>query len=279
MFLNCSILGGDASLITAIPPKQQYTSTKFYGEIEIDNFQSLNYELTDEEIIAITTKAGFTDNTIMLADFENSLEAGNFSNFDMPITHWRIYRKKSNELIYKLLKEIPRIAGNNYYIDYSAQSNESYNYQIYPVSNEILGNPIGGVGIVAFDYGWILCDEDEDIVYKFDIELETSDIQTLKDFHIYENYSSYPAFSFGKKNYREGSITTMPLDIENNDYVSKLETLESLRSFINDGNVKILKNSFGEIFKVITHSATHKYMDSTLSHPKISFKFTEVGSV
>lgn len=281
MFLNYNILGiSDVS--NSIPPKKEYNKTVLLGAAEFDNVHVLNYELDDETIKSISTEQTFTENTIFLANFENTLEAGNFTNNDVPITSWRIYRKKTNELLYKLLKEILKVPGSSFYIDYTAQSGVEYNYQVFPVSNGIEGNGTSGGGIMTFDYGWILSDQDEDIVYTFDIELETSDIQTLQDYKKYDNYSQFPSFSFGQKKYREGSLTTMPLTINSNniDYETTVDTLNNLRDFINNKEQKILKNSKGEIFLCSTYDFSHKYLDKIGDLPfTISFKFTEIGTI
>lgn len=272
---------GMAEFSTAIPDKRIHNQAKFYGLANIDNVHIQNIHSTQsdvENIFVNTVNQERNINTLLLANFNNSLEAGEFDNAGTIVTHWRIYRRKVGESIYTFLTEIPYVADGVDFYDYTAQNGVQYEYEVKATSSGIEGNGKTGVGSLDF-FGWILSDEDEDIVYKFDAEIESGDINVLRDITLYDNYSEKPAFRFGKRNYRQGNLKTMPLmfNVEKHEYEITLDTLESLRDFINKPNIKILKNAKGEIFRCITKDMSYKYIDKVREQPyTVSFDFTEV---
>ena len=141
MLLSFHALGGDARLTSAIPPKVQFTDIKIHGECTIDNMHLRNLVISNDDIIA----QDFYDwdfNTVLIARFDGSLEAGNLTNSDMPITAWRIYRKKKGELIYKLLVELPFNPTLAAFTDVTARNNVEYDYEVRPVSEGTEGNGI-----------------------------------------------------------------------------------------------------------------------------------------
>lgn len=278
---------------TAIPPAKSYNQVQFIGECTLDNIHLIKKILTDEEIKYINTTtltlpgiAGYflgseqkwdSFNTIFLANFENTLEAGNLTNSDLPITHYRIYRKETGESLYTFLDEIAFNPEQAIYIDYTAVNGVQYDYGVRAVSSGTEGQLIQGVGIVDFS-GWILQSLDANTLYNFDIEVESGNIQTVINMHKYENNTKYPVVAFGNMQYEEGSLSTIPLTINGNDYTQTSDYLETLRSFINNGEVKILKNSKGSIWKIVTYGYSYKLMDKSIEqYATISFSFVEVG--
>lgn len=276
MFLSIHALGV-GSVKTAIPPQQSFSSIKLYGSGYFDELHAQKVILTDEQILSINTNQVWGINTLLLANFENELEAGNLKNNDLPITHWRIKRKLPEELLYKLIAEISYSDIESFYIDYTVKNKVEYEYLVYPVSNGIEGNPIGGIGMSEF-WGWIL--SDGETTYNFDLEINSEDIRVIQDMKLFSNFSKYPAFSFGDQEYREGVLTTMPYELNGNKIDVSLNVLENLRSFINNKQTKILKNPKGEIMNVVTSDFSYKYLDQIGEQPyRISFRFTEVAEV
>lgn len=275
MLLSYSVLG-DAELNTAIPPKKEYSTIKFSGECILDNIHVQNVELDDQTILNIETEQQWGVNTIFLANFEDTLEAGNLQNSDMPITHWRIYRKKSDEQLYTLLAEIPFDKAVSEYIDYTPGNQIEYEYKVHPVSNGTEGNPIAGISMADF-FGWILTDGNT--TYTFDMEVETENIQSIIDLKQYENNTQYPAFRFGNRQYDKGVLRTIPGTINGNIIQQTAEDLENLKTFINNKQIKTLKNSKGQVWQVITHDFNYKFMDKTSDQIAIiSFAWTQVGA-
>jgi hypothetical protein len=97
---------------------------------------------------------------------------------------------------------------------------------------------------------------------------------------IYDNYTTYPTISFGNKNYRDSGIKTIPYSYNSTsfEYSFSLSLLDELRVFINNGLVKYLKNTKGEIFKIVTYGFSYKYDDNIPDQIyEVSFNWTEVG--
>lgn len=278
MLLSFRALGLDTNLVSAIPPNVQYEDIIIHGECTIDNLHLKNIIVSNGDIIA----QDFYDwdfNTVLIARFNGSLEAGNLTNSDMPITAWRIYRKKKGELIYKLLVELPFDPVVASFTDATVKNKFEYDYEVRPVSEGTEGNGIQGVAMVDF-LGWVLSSEDGATSFLFDMDLSTENVQTVTDVKEIENYTQFPVVSRGRLKYKKGNITCMPYEIINNEIEVTLNVLELLDVFINNSNAKILRNSKGEVFKVSTSSFSHKYIDKVGSLPfHISFSWTQIGNV
>jgi hypothetical protein len=280
MFLGLNILGADSVCVTAIPPKIERTGVKFLGESYIDNAHAQNIELSDDSIKNITTLQTWIINSIFLANFEDSLEAGNLLNHDLPITHWRVRRRRSGDTLTSLMAEIPIADSDSSYKDVQVQNGITYEYQVYPVSNGTEGNPIGGVGMATIEYGWVLSNETGTTSFLFDVEIETSDNNVVTDVKKIETLAQFPTVSKGKRRYHEGKITCMPYQIINNNYSFDLETLDALEEFVNNSETKILRNSFGQVFKVQTSDFSYKFMDKISgTPPTVTFSWSQIGTV
>lgn len=259
---------------SAFPLSRKHNQLIINGESTIDNLRVESIELSDITIQSMNSEQQWDENTLFLANFEDTLDASKF-NFNMPITHFRIKRRKTSELLYKLLTELVYTAGANYYIDYTAGSNTEYEYALYPVSNGMEGKPILAIGMGDF-VGWQLTDGTT--TYVFDLEVESDNVQTILDYKKYENYTEFPVFSFSSRQYDEGSLTTIPYQFNGNKIEFTFENLQQIKAFINNKQPKILKNSKGAVWKVITYDYSEKYMENFEEEPvRISFKWTQVG--
>lgn len=217
-----------------------------------------------------------TNYTTFLANFEDTLESGNITG---SIAGWRLKRKASDVSLYENVADF--LTSETSHTDYLPRNNIDYAYIVFSLDsddNESLG--IEGIDSVNF-YGWILTDNTN--TYKFDMGwdgLSTGEISSNKDSHVYENYTKYPVVSFGVRNYRMGSIQSIPYSYNSTTFQHVID--ESLRKeiidFLNDGNEKWLKNTSGDILKIITSNSQYKYSDKIFSQPfEIQFEWTEVG--
>lgn len=282
MILGNNILGGKNIITTAIPPKTTYNKVKILGESYVDEMHIQNVELTDIEVINSTLQFQWGNNTIFLAHFDNNLEAGNFINSDMPITHWRISRRKVGESLFTQLAEMVN-DGTTYYIDYKASSLTDYEYAIQALSNGIAGNMILGEMTMSF-YGWMLVSQDGLTSFTFDMEVNTDNIQINRDRHQFDTYAQYPVISRGKQKFVSGKIECMPYEIINNNIEITNNVLESLEAFVENGQPKILKNGSGKIFLCDTFNFSYKYKDEVTQENgeqpyTISFEYVEIGQV
>jgi len=276
------ILGLDSLLLnsfsSSIPDKKIYNIFEVRGNSTIDNLHLKNIEVLDADIISSTTEEIYGVDTLLLANFENTLRAGNYLALSKPIDKWVIKRKKVGEFSVKTLGSVDSTTFE--YTDYSQGNKQQYEYQVYPV--DIDGTE--GLAITTITssdfYGWFLSDLNNTVVYKFDMEVNSDSIAINIDKKMYENFTKYPVFRTGKRKYHSGGLETIPYELNGVDINISLELLKLLEDFINNEDTKVLRNSKGEIFYVQTSDFNYKYMDNIAEQPyTISFKFTEVAEV
>lgn len=276
MLLSFSCLGADSLCITSTPPVKSYPTISFYGESSLYNVKAINVELSNSEIESIDSTQERDFDTLFLAGYGNSLEAGNLTNNDYPIVGWRVRRKASTESLYTLLAEINDPAIVNY-IDYTANNGIEYTYTVYSLSsnNNSEGQGVSSTGMTDF-WGWILTDGVSS--FLFDVELNSSDVQIRQDYKVFETYQEFPVVRFGNRLYKVGDLSTIPYYLNENEITIDISILNSLETFINNKQVKTLKNSFGENFLVVTTDMSWKHNDPLLGQLlTVKFSYTQVG--
>lgn len=241
-----------------------------------DTSTTLNYKTLSGFTASSTTEykeASWVDNsTLFLANFENNLNAGNLAG---EISNIRIKRIADDGSFYNTLIDLD--ASETEYIDTTARNNIEYTYLLTTLDangNEGLG--VTTAGELDF-WGWFLTDGTN--IYKFDAELDSGSIVTNRAISVQDGYTQYPIVSFGNRNYRTATIKTIPYTYnETSGYSFTYSLLEELRTFINNEEEKYLKNTKGEIFKVITSNFNYSYNDDLAEQPfEINFDWIEVG--
>jgi hypothetical protein len=118
------------------------------------------------------------------------------------------------------------------------------------------------------------------IVYTFNMNIESSDIEIVNKLDIKEAYTQYPHYSFNDNQYKKGTLSTIPYTYSNNDYVIDVSLLNEIISFINNKKAKVIETPNGEIFKVSTSDASYKYMEGIISCPyTIKFSYIQIGNI
>lgn len=240
-------------------------SNTHYQEL-FSSFQN-SVDKEDREAIWVTDSSRF------LANFEQTLRAGNVSS---DIESFRLKRIASDGSLYNTLSDFD--ITEHSYIDRSLRNNITYTY----ILNSIDGDGNEGLGTTftaSLDfYGWFLFDSSN--IYKFDLENSSDSINTNLDFNIYNNYTTYPTVGFGSRNYRTGKLNTIPYTYNTTSlsYEFTFDLLEEIKSFINNKTVKYIKNTKGEILKIVTSNFNYKYNEVVVNKPyTISFDWVEVG--
>jgi hypothetical protein len=245
---------------------------KFLGKCIVDNAHLQNRKLTKTEMDSIdnTVEQPWIYNSIFIANYDNNLYSGN-------MTGWRLKRKLSTDTLFKVVKEFPW--DTLQYTDREVKNYSDYIYAIHSLASA--GEGLGVQNTVHTNfYGWFLFDDENS--YKFDAgfdSIQTDKIQVVGDVHVYNNYSQYPVFSYGKRNYKTSSITTLPYKFNDNQFVVDVALLKEIETFINNQKPKILKNTAGEMWKVNTSDFSYKYEDKLYQQPfTITFTWTEIDS-
>jgi hypothetical protein len=282
MFLLSYNSFGDDSFTNVPTILQNYNKLSFNGACELDGIHLLDYKMSVDEIKSQTEEPEYDIGSIIVANFENTLEVGSLTLYvgDFP-TKYIIRRKADNEVLNKKIAEVAVDVVN--FIDYTPKNKTNYTYTVSPYYDDgdgtiIEGRGLEGVGMVSFS-GWVLSDTSSTPVksYLFDIEIESDEFRVNRGFRIFENHTKFPVARFNNMQYRTGSLTTMPF----NEQLEATDIqLQDIMEFIENGEEKILRSPSGDVMKVITSDFSYNYYDKIESQPyKISFNITEIGTV
>ena len=240
------------------PVKKVYDSIQVFGGATIDKLQIENIEIDNETLtnIAISDRLIWNPTTILLAEFENNLIAGNVANLDSPVTQWQISRRESNSSVLKILGTVD--VGVTEFVDFSCQQNKIYEYQINALNSDQISEPFLADEIEMNFYGWFLIGNDLDgstYVYKMDLNVSSGSLTNDEDFTENLSYTKYNSFSKGTRNFLRGSIQALVGDISSeNGIVQSVDFTDTLRNRIQDITTKTLKNRKGELWRVKTHN-------------------------
>jgi hypothetical protein len=262
-----------------VPDKRIYTKITVYGNAIVDKIHILDSELTNAELEAIDITAALTwsSHTDLLAEFENSLSGGNFLDLDIPILNWQVYRKEQGGITSTLLDTIS--ATDIQYIDYTAQAQKTYIYDLFAVTPTQISEPLETAAILSDFYGYFIIDPVLEIAYKFDMSTESSESAYAEDFTVYENFTQYPSFARGQRKYMSTTITGMPGTLTQDKVLSQtVDYIDALRDFIHNGNEKIFKTRKGQIYKVQTSKFRFKPLNDSISDQPLLVSFDVVES-
>ena len=262
-----------------VPDKRIYTKITVYGNAIVDKIHILDSELTNAELEAIDITAALTwsSHTDLLAEFENSLSGGNFLDLDIPILNWQVYRKEQGGITSTLLDTIS--ATDIQYIDYTAQAQKTYIYDLFAVTPTQISEPLETAAILSDFYGYFIIDPVLEIAYKFDMSTESSESAYAEDFTVYENFTQYPSFARGQRKYMSTTITGMPGTLTQDKVLSQtVDYIDALRDFIHNGNEKIFKTRKGQIYKVQTSKFRFKPLNDAISDQPLLVSFDVVES-
>ena len=283
MILGGAILG--LSILpqySAEPPESTYDTIRIYGESIVDKLRALTCALTEEEILAIKPNQEFdwTSDVILLAEFDNNLQAGNVITLTGAIEQWLLQRRRTEDTIYTELAELDVTVEE--YIDYEAKSNKSYEYRLFAQSADELSAPLDADTLeTRFDY-YTLIEPISGVVYTFCLNTNTSPFATSNNLNVYEgSFTEHPYTSHSQNKYIKGTVNFLAGNIDNDGVLLyPQDYLEDLEAFIHDGNEKIFKDARGRGWRVKTNLFTPQYKDRTVNQlASFSFNFVEVGNL
>jgi hypothetical protein len=278
VILGFDILGNSFSTST-IPPRQSFSKIQLIGQQTVDELHIHNYELSDSTILALNSEEGWDNGSLLLAHLNGNTQGGNYTGLDTPIDHYLIEKRKSGDSQYTLVQNVSQSSGINQIKDYTSRNNVEYEYIIIPVDQNGIYGSNSTAKITQNFYGWFLVSQDNSICYKFDMEINTDNIQIVEDFKVFENYTQYAVTNQGRRRYMQGRLTTIPYSFNGQDYIIDVNVLNDIEAFINNKQPKYLKNTAGQIALVSTHNFSYKYYDQVPSQPyTVSFDFVQIGS-
>src|ERR1035437_6250496 len=166
-----------------------YDKVYLYGDNKFSYLWTLNKIQTSDEI-ALSLPYNFkpisTTNTICLAVFDNSLNAGDTRQLTSDLVNWNIYRKKKGDTNYQLAGQtLPDIKS---IWDYAVAQNTYYDYQVQPITENEVGEIIQSTEKVMINsWSHAFVDIITMQVVLLDLDVETGEISIDEDRTEYQN--------------------------------------------------------------------------------------------
>jgi len=227
-------------------------------------------------------KSEWRSNTIFLATFNKTLEAGNLTMGDVDVSTLRFKKRKKGELQWLLIEELNYDKAQVTYVvrDRLARSNIEYEYAIIPVANNVEGEVISS-SIVALHEGLWVVDANNSVNIFCEVDYGTINHNTNTNvFEVLDN--RYPIVITGEIDYASGTNSgrlVAQKSLENNkmDYNAELDLRDYAIKFFKNGKPKILKNDVGRYYLIVISDVQEKPYELDNASVTISFKWTEIG--
>lgn len=259
-----------------------YTDVKLTNGI-FDHWYATN-DVSQSYSSVIPTEWDFL--TIMNANFNGNIRAGNLAGELLTVDGFRVKRRKTDEFDWITIKYIPKedIEGFSFIVnDNIAQNLTEYEYAIVPVSGGTEGNYISDTISTKFN-GVFICDMDT--IYRFYAGVSLGSQERVQKVGVFEPYGrKYPVVvSNGLVNYTTGSIagTVLPNDYLENRVLDKqamIKEREQLKDYLTNKKPKIIKEWNGNMWLVmiVDNPVTNFAEGSGASIGSVSASWVEVG--
>lgn len=257
-----------------------------------DQFNILNVISTGTNIFDTTQPTEWTENTIINATFNGTLDGGSISDFIGYVDRLEIQRQEegSNEwitlqTIYKN-QQTGEINATFRMEDSFEKNATKYLYQIVPVDSQgNVGTALQQDVLSIFNNAYIV---DATHIYPLTNEYEIGSAQTNQQSAIYMPYGSkYPFVAFNAETkYDNGSITAILLAPTSNsatsssiDRPAQTKLVKEFNDWLTNGRAKIWKDFNGNLKVItITDAVTNSYYKELGNGiASTTFNYTEVG--
>lgn len=225
--------------------------------------------------------------TIMNANLNGNLQAGNISLLGDDIEGIKIKRRKINSYDWITLKYIPvdeLFESTTFsFNDYLNQNDTTYEYAFVPIINGIEENYITNTIASKFE-GVFICDSET--IYKFNNGVQYGSLERVQKIGVLEPFGSkYPVVvSNGMINYSKASLkgTILNNDFENSHIIRRKEIVEkreTLLNFFTNKKAKILKDWNGNFWlMIIVDSPSVEFLNNYgMGISNISANWIEIG--
>ena len=273
-----------------------------YNKIVINKNQICNYVYIQSDnagLDALHATNGepteWKDTTVFFANFNDSnhiLNAGN-SELKGSIENYEIRRKKYNDSYSEYVGTIH--PDKKFMIDYAARNNMDYSYYLYPNASKTQTGTILSPLVtkqVAIDcpyWSLFIVDESDepnvyylDKMFKFELNLQSGDMNNNTQVSIVQNFTKYPTVQYGSSNYWSGSLTSLCGFIASNgvDYVQNVNMINELKEIASDTRKKFLKDMDGNLWEVDVSAPINITTEhtATCNVKTLNFSWIEVGS-
>ena len=225
--------------------------------------------------------------TIMNANLNGNLQAGNVSLLGDNIEGIKVKRRKIDSYDWITLKYIPvdeLFESTTFsFNDYLNQNDTTYEYAFVPIINGVEENYITNTIASKFE-GVFICDSET--IYKFYNGVQYGSLERVQKIGVLEPFGSkYPVVvSNGMINYSKSSLkgTILNNDFENSHIIRRKEIVEkreTLLNFFTNKKAKILKDWNGNFWlMIIVDSPSVEFVNNYgMGISNISANWVEIG--
>lgn len=225
--------------------------------------------------------------TIMNANLNGNLQAGNVSLLGDDIEGIKVKRRKIDSYDWITLKYIPvdeLFESTTFsFNDYLNQNDTTYEYAFVPIVNGVEENYITNTIASKFE-GVFICDSET--IYKFYNGVQYGNLERVQKIGVLEPFGSkYPVIvSNGMINYSKSSLkgTILNNDFENSHIIRRKEIAEKreiLLNFFTNKKAKILKDWNGNFWlMIIVDSPSVEFINNYgMGISNISANWVEIG--
>lgn len=283
-FLNYHFLSGDGAL------NQAPANLTAINSVELKNaiFDHFNMTKNTDTEYNPTIPTTWDYDTILNADFENDVIAGNVDIAVSKVSAIKIKRRIKGTFDWLTLKSIPITSADDFsfvFNDCLNQNNVEYEYAFVPIMEDTEGAYIINSIESKFN-GVFIGDFDQTFRFLYGVDYGTnSRVQQIGTFQPLG--SKYPVIvANGDLSYDTGTVSGLVLndefdDTKEIDYKAIVDKKNKLKDFLTNKKVKCLKDWHGAIWLCfITGSPTVNYVENSgMGIPQVSFEWTEIGKV
>lgn len=221
--------------------------------------------------------------TVLDADFNGNLSAGNMGYTEHAITAIRVKRRRKGTFDWKTYYEIPIGSADDLVFerhDRYVANHVEYEYALVPVVDGMEGMIKKNSIVVDFNGMYILDAVDQ---YRTELDIDKGTITRNKARSVVEPLggSKYPfVVSNGDCDYYSGSIEAMFLPFSaNRDYTKDgaYDYREKIMAFLNNDRTKILKFDDGRMWMIGVSGAPQDSNEEPDGVVHTSFDWTEIG--
>ena len=272
---------GDA-LNTAPSNVDNITSVKLSNAI-FDHFNATR----DTDVTVTTTVPSQWDyDTIMDADFNGNIDAGNVNFLIEQVTAIKIKRRVKGSFEWMALKTVPINTIDDLvftFNDLLNRNNTTYEYAFVPIIEDVEGEYIINSILSQFNGVFI---GDAETIYKFFYEVKYGNNQRNQQVGIFQVLGQqFPIFvANGSLSYESGSVTATILndDFEQTGVIDRTAITKqknAIKDFLTNRKAKILKDwNSNEWLCIVNDNVNVTYKENYgMGIPVITFNWTEIG--
>lgn len=271
-----------------------YSKLKLYGDCDVDYVWTAEGGITPEEIDTLTSEGiqnlSWTSNTLALSNFNGDPD-GNSAVADINIYKFVIQRR---EVGTDNIEDVAVTEETSIH-DWGCQSTKTYEYIVTPIYKDANGNDcfadrsttdpvkldlcgVNIIDLVPTQEGNIYT-VNPDSLWKLWLNVENITYTTSNNVSFINTYSRFPKEHRGKLNHLTASISTLLGNVYCDDYEDdNIDKINAFRAFCNNGNLKLLKDTKGNIIPCSIKSNTDTANNSTVtSETTITFEIVQLA--